>query len=509
MRLDDGSHTRLDSMTADRREALQIAWSSSTEGPERPTVIVAVPSLTVDEEVLANSPGVDRYEERMLYLVSRLRDSSTRVVYITSQALDPPIVAYYGRLFNVPTESLATRFRGIDCQDESSRPLTRKILVNPRVLRQVNDEVRHDELCYIESYYSTEMEHKLANTLDLPILASGADLQSLVSKSGARRMFRDLRIPCPTGFEDVDNEYELAAALCELKVSNPSLGRAAVKLNHGYSGLGNAIYDFERRELERNRVSDVLDRLPGALRLQDHSTTTDDFFGKMREQGCVVEELIEEEPVRSPSVQGFIDPYGSTTVISTHEQLLGGPCRMSFQGCAFPAHRQSRRHLEDAGDLIGARLASAGAVGWFSVDFIATRRQDDVRHYALEIDLRKGGTTPHLQLLNELTEGSYSPGGSPYPYATGAGEARSYVAYDHLTLPGLRGWSPGAVVDALSAQGLHYDRRSQIGALIPMMGAIERFGRLGLMCVERNETAARSLCHRALSVLEALPKRAP
>jgi hypothetical protein len=50
---------------------------------------------------------------------------------------------------------------------------------------------------------------------------------------------------CSCGFEDLHSEKEIINALVELKKQNPSLRKAVVKLNDGFSGDGNAIFSYE------------------------------------------------------------------------------------------------------------------------------------------------------------------------------------------------------------------------------------------------------------------------
>jgi hypothetical protein len=49
--------------------------------------------------------------------------------------------------------------------------------------------------------------------------------------------------------------------------------------------------------------------------------------------GGVVEELVTAPVFRSPSVQLHVNPFGKVTVLSTHEQILGGDSGQIFTGC--------------------------------------------------------------------------------------------------------------------------------------------------------------------------------
>jgi len=89
-------------------------------------------------------------------------------------------------------------------------------------------------------------------------------------------------------------------------------------------------------------------------------------------------------------------------LISTHDQGLGGATGQIFLGCTFPASESYRRAVHQA--------------GW--------------RHVAIEINLRKGGTTLPFHMLQFLTAGRYDPDAAMY--VTPMGQSRCYYATDSL-----------------------------------------------------------------------------
>ncbi len=62
---------------------------------EEPHTSVVVPSLTLDQSELRKLPGASFYEERLLFLLIRLRNPRARLVYVTSQPVHPMILEYY------------------------------------------------------------------------------------------------------------------------------------------------------------------------------------------------------------------------------------------------------------------------------------------------------------------------------------------------------------------------------------------------------------------------------
>ena len=82
---------------------------------------------------------------------------------------------------------------------------------------------------------------------------------------------------------------------------------------------------------------------------------------------------------------------------------------------------------------VAQRLAGEGVVGRFSVDFLACREGDRWTTYALEANLRNGGTTHPLATLTALCGDGYDVASGTY--VTGDGRARCYQATDHLASP--------------------------------------------------------------------------
>ena len=103
-------------------------------------------------------------------------------------------------------------------------------------------------------------------------------------------------------------------------------------------------------------------------------------------------------------MQGRIAPNGEVEILSTHDQILGGPDGQVYLGCRFPADESYRLKLQKLGLQVGQNLAAKGALERFGVDFIAVRQPDDTWDIqAIEINLRKGGTTHPFMTLKFLT----------------------------------------------------------------------------------------------------------
>ena len=56
-------------------------------------------------------------------------------------------------------------------------------------------------------------------------------------------------------------------------------------------------------------------------------------------------------------------------LLSTHDQILGGPSSQVYQGCRFPAEEPYRRQIQQQAAKVGKALARKGVVSRFGVDF--------------------------------------------------------------------------------------------------------------------------------------------
>jgi hypothetical protein len=238
----------------------------------------------------------------------------------------------------------------------------------------------------------------------------------------------------------------------------------------------------------------VLDRVQG-MALEDERIDVDTFLGKLGERGGIVEERITGDELRSPSVQLWVTPLGEVQVLSTHDQLLGGPSGQSYLGCRFPADPAYAALITTAAERVGAVLAAEGVLGRFAVDFVTVRQGEEWQAHAIEVNIRKGGTTHPFLTLQFLTDGRYDPASGTF--RTPAGQERHLVATDHLEDPCLKGLRLADLFDVVARSGLHFDPSRQTGVVFHMMSALTTHGRLGMTAIGSTAQAAQELYEEA------------
>ena len=188
-------------------------------------------------------------------------------------------------------------------------------------------------------------------------------------------------------------------------------------------------------------------------------------------------------------------------MLSTHEQILGGPHGLSYQGCLTARRARVRGRISDDALAIGRFLAGAGRDR-------AVRRSTSSppapvtpgRPYALEINLRNGGTTHPFLTLQALTNGLYD---TPRSTFTADGKAKFYVATDHLENPAYARLTTDDFLDLLPRHDLAWDHERLTGAVFHLASAIGGMGIVGLTAIGDTREGAQATFDRARAALDA------
>ena len=464
--------------------------------PDEQTIVV-VPSITVDFELRASA--AQAYEERFLFMLLLLRQPRARMIYVTSQTIQPHVIDYYlGLLPGVIPSHARDRLRLVAPNDGGPQPLTVKLLQRPRLLEHIRGLIRDPERAHLAPFNTTIHERDLALRLGIPMY--GADPQHIGfgTKTGCRRLFRETDVAHPAGVEDVRTESDLVEALLELRAEHPDIEQVMVKHNEGVSGDGNAVIDL--RGFSGRPSRDEIRARMHAMQLEAKDSTTEQYLDKLARKGGIVEQRIVADELFSPSVQLRITPLGEVQLLSTHDQLLGGPSGQTYQGCLFPASESYAPMISREALKVGRRLAIEGVLGRFALDFLVARTAHGYAPYAIEINLRKGGTTHPFLTLQFLTDGNYDAETARFTSARGA--QKHFVASDCVSSPRYRVFQSDDLFDIAVRRGLHYDHARETGVVFHMMTALGDLGRTGLTAVDNSRAAAQALYQRTVSVLD-------
>lgn len=478
-------------------------WRSIGSLTQEEQTIVVIPSLSLDQLEEAGLE-MQAYEERFLFLLFLLRQPRARMVYVTSRHIEEDILDYYFHLLpGVIPSHARRRFFNPAPMDGAPRSLSHKLLERPRLIEEIRELIHDPDRAHMVPYNTTMLERDLALRLGIPMYAADPRYFHLGTKSGCRQLFADEGVPHPLGFEDLHTMDQLVDALTKLRAERPTAERAIVKLNEGTSGGGNAQVDLAGLpapgdERERDAITDRVRNMA----FEFSRIVFDDYIAKLDERGGIVEELITGVELRSPSVQLRNTPLGEVELLSTHDQLLGGPTGQVYLGATFPADRAYAAAITREAAKVGRRLAAEGVIGRYALDFVVVRRPDGTWDpFAIEVNLRKGGTTHPFLTLQFLTDGAYDPEAARF--TAPSGREKYFVASDHVDNSEYKAITTKDLFDIVARHGLHFDQTRQTGVVFHMMTMLSDRGRTGLTAVADSAEEAQSLYERTVSILDA------
>lgn len=466
---------------------------------------IVVPSLTLDLDELAKIEGAPYYEERLMCMLMLLKRPRTRVIFVSSKKIHPIITQYYlNFLTGIPFGHAMRRLIMLDVGNASPKSLTQKILESPWVMDRLRKSF-DPERAHLVVFNTTPWERTLGVRLGIPVYGTDPDLHHLGNKSGCRRILKEAGIRVPDGFEDLKNAKDIVHCLDRLWQDNSAIKRAVVKLNDGFSGKGNALFDYRPLMEYRDKSEDVRREVLGNalhdLKFEAKEETWPSFERQFEKLEGVVETFVEGENKDSPSVQARVNAIGQPQVISTHDQILGGPTGQMFMGCTFPARKDYRLELQEDGRKTAEILSSKGVMGRFAVDFIVVPKPDgSYERYAIEINLRRGGTTHPFLMMKFLIEGGYDE--EKGIYVSYSGKEKYYRATDNIVDPKYIGMGSEDLIDVAVYNNLHFNTLQQRGVALHMIGSLCQYGKLGITCIGDTHEETESLHQRTLDVLQ-------
>jgi hypothetical protein len=467
--------------------------------------IVVVPSLTIDS--LFEGSLQQAYEERFLFMLFLLQQPRIRMVYVTCTEIAPEIVEYYLDLLpGVVASHARKRLFLVAPQDASSSPLTQKLLSRPRLIRQIRELVRDPKKAHLVPYNTTDLERELSVQLGIPMYAADPRFFAFGTKSGCRRIFAEEGVQHPLGMENLYTVDDIVHAIQQMRGTRPGMQKVILKLNEGVSGEGNAILDLAtvaEGVPERGAIEEALRNLKFELPSQRY----DKYLSSFAKNGGIAEEYITGARIASPSAQLRNTPLGEVELLSTHDQILGGPSGQSYLGCRFPADQEYGPAIMREAEKVGKRFAKEGIVGRYAMDFVVVKNDKGKwEPYAIEVNLRKGGTTHPFLTLQYLTDGKYHA--NVGEFRTVRGQPKSYVATDHMESPEYRSLTPDDLFDVASKNGLHFNHATQTGVVFHMMSALGEHGRFGFTAIADSHREADRLYSRTVELVDAEAKAA-
>ena len=351
---DEGRNERFDRL----QERMRGVWEIMRRNEEGESVVV-IPSVSVDRVGERSGSLQQAYEERFLVLLLLLRHPRLRMIYVTSMPIAPTIVEYYLALLTgvIPSHARA-RLSLISVGDASPRPLSEKLLERPRLLSLIRSLVPNPLRSHLVPYNTTPLERDLAVALGIPMYGADPRFFPLGTKSGCRKLFADLGVRHPLGFENLRSIEEVIDALIRLRAARPDVTEALVKLNEGVSGEGNALVDLrnlavpgspgEREETARSRAGHGVRAARHSLQLLRHEARRAGWHRRGAHQRRRVAQP--ERPTASHPLRGGGAP------VHPRPSCWAAPAGRATWGARFPRISSTPRR--------SARMRSGSASDW-------------------------------------------------------------------------------------------------------------------------------------------------
>jgi PGM1 C-terminal domain len=139
-------------------------------------------------------------------------------------------------------------------------------------------------------------------------------------------------------------------------------------------------------------------------------------------------------------------------------------------------------------------------LGRFAIDFVTVRDKSGVwAPYAIEINLRKGGTTHPFLTLQFLTDGRYEA--DTGLFRTPLGREKHLVATDHLESPVFRGLTIDDLFDIVARHRLQFDQARQKGVVFHMLSSLTELGMIGMTAIADTPADAERVYRKAEKIL--------
>jgi hypothetical protein len=461
------------------------ALAANVRNSKSAHVMIALPSYSVSESLLSHyGDRIPSLEHRYLNAVAVAgRIESCEIVYIATRGPSPEVLDYYLDL--VPKERRASTRRRITIvevpADGTARSVAARLADQPERVAQLRAHIG-DRPAFIEPWNVTENEVRLAVALGVPINGTAPELRPLAFKSAGRRLFAAAGVPTPLGREEVRTTDDVIAAVHDIRRAHPAAPGVVIKHDDSGAGDGNVVID----------LGPMAGTADGDAWLRETIEALPEWYRADLALGGVVEERIAGNRFSSPSAQVDVRPDGQVVVLATHEQVLGGPGGQVYLGCRFPADPSYAPVLAEHAARVGEELAARGAIGRFSVDFVAAATGEgpwDV--YAIEVNLRKGGTTHPYAALRNVVPGRYDTAAGRW--IADDGSTRAYSSTDNLVDEAWLGIPPGEVIRAVHEAGLQFDPVSRTGTVLHMLSGLAIDGRFGLTAIAETPAEAEAM----------------
>ena len=322
--------------------------------------------------------------------------------------------------------------------------------------------------------------------LGIPLNGVDPRLQHLGTKSGSRKVFRGAGVALPEGREDLRAADGAIDALVDLKRRKPGLpARRRSSSTRDSRARSNAVFRFPRDRGSRAiRESARRGGLRRARRRTPRATSP-----KFAAMGGIVEEMIEAAENALAERAAADRPLRRVVLISTHDQILGGPTGQVYLGGRFPRGRPTgsgSRTRRCGSDRHWPRTASSAASAW--TFWRGGGGGSSGRSAPSRSTCASAARRTRFSRSQFLTGGRLDPRSGTLPLPGGA--CQVLHRHGQPEVRGVSGPLPEDLIDITTANRLHYDYGSETGVLFHMIGAISQYGKVGMTAIGNSHPEA-------------------
>ena len=404
------------------------------------------------------------------------------MVYVTSMPIAPEIIEYYLALLPgvIPSHARA-RLSLVSVDDASPRSLSEKLLERPRLLATDRGPDPEPVALHLIPYNTTELERDVA-------LASGSRCTAPTHgwRSSGRRPAaagcsprRACRIR--SGARTCTTSTSIADAVVVDAAQRPTMARSSSSSTRASPVRATRSVDLARPAGARRRATSAA-RSSQRLRemeLERPDTPFDVYLAKFAEGGGIVEERDHRGRAPQPerAAAGHAERRGRAAVDPRPAARRAE--RAELPGLRVPGRLQVRAGDQRRGgrSSVPGSPARACSAGSRSTSSSVRDAGGGWTPYAIELNLRKGGTTHPFLTLQFLTDGRYDP--RTGLFLTPDGDEKHLVATDHLESDSLRALTVEDLFDIVARHGLHFDQSRQVGVVFHMISCLTEHGRVG------------------------------
>jgi len=398
-------------------------------------------------------PGVLNFDQRGVICAEK------GDVIVTKSKIDPEYLAYL--------ESLGWNFEGCRFLTASVSPKLSydSLFYDQKLIAELS--ALSSEKYILDTYNLTRSEREFANKIAKNLWGNSEVAEKYGTKSGFRKLARELTMQIPPGFERVYSTNEIIKK-CSI-LFNGGAKNVVIKIDEGVSGAGASKISLEEFQKASDKQKCLLaeSALLKVAQAQENS-------------GVVVEEWV-PDILFSPSLQINIDQDKKWQVVSSHDQILGGR-EGWYEGCSYPARSISSieyKTLQKDIKNLTERLIEERFFGFLGLDLIKDKKS---HYYWVEANIRKTGTFYPGLATRKIRKRSSSP---------------LYYFSRDFTVPSLVNGHFKQLRNIF--RDLKYSKTTESGVVIFNTGALSAVGRFDILCIGNKRSQARSIYYEVLS----------